>query len=77
MKVNKVAREILATYCPFEKTLRQKLGTQRPYEVAMARFGRNSMKKKQEFELRIKAIQRETPDVPQEILDTYHFYADL
>jgi len=35
------------------------------------------MKKKQEFELRIKAIQRETPDVPQEILDTYHFYADL
>lgn len=77
MKMNKVAREILATYCPFEKTLRQKLETQRPYEVAMARFGRNSMKKKQEFELRIKAIQRETPDVPQEILDTYHFYADL
>lgn len=77
MKMNKVAREIVATYCPFEKTLREKLGAQRPYEIAMARFGRNSMKKKQEFELRIKAVQRETPDVPQEILDTYHFYADL
>ena len=77
MKMNKVAREIVATYCPFEKTLREKLGAQRPYEIAMARFGRNSMKKKQEFELRIKAVQRETPDVPQEIPDTYHFYADL
>lgn len=77
MKMNKVAREIVATYCPFEKSLRQKLGAQRPYEVAMARFLRNTTKKKQEFELRIKAIQRETPDVPEEIKESYHFYSDL
>ena len=77
MKMNKVAREILATYCPFEKSLREKLGVQRPYEVAMARHGRNSLKKKQEFDLRIRAIQKESPDVPEEILTTYNFYADL
>lgn len=77
MKMNKVAREILATYCPFEKTLREKLGVQRHYEIAMARHGRNSLKKKQEFDLRIRAIQKETPDVPEEILTTYNFYADL
>lgn len=77
MKMNKVAREILATYCPFEKSLREKLGVQRPYEIAMARHGRNSLKKKQEFDLRIRAIQKETPDVPEEILTTYNFYADL
>lgn len=77
MKMNKVAREILATYCPFEKALREKLGVQRPYEVAMARHGRNCLKKKQEFDLRIRSIQKETSDVPEEILTTYSFYADL
>lgn len=77
MKMNKVAREILATYCPFEKALREKLGVQRPYEVAMARHGRNCLKKKQEFDLRIRSIQKETSDVPDEILTTYSFYADL
>lgn len=77
MKMNKVAREIVATYCPFEKSLREKLSVQRPYEVAMARFERNSLKKKQEFDLRIRAIQKETPDVPEEIMETYHFYADM
>lgn len=77
MKMNKVARELLATYCPFEKSLRDKLSAQRPYEVAMARGQRTALKKKQEFELKIKAIQKETEDVPKEILDTYHFYADL
>ncbi|MBQ3164877.1 MAG: Crp/Fnr family transcriptional regulator [Lachnospiraceae bacterium] len=77
MKMNKVAREIMATYCPFEKALREKLGVQRPYEVAMARHGRNCLKKKQEFDLRIRSIQKETSDVPEEILTTYSFYADL
>ena len=77
MKMNKVAREILATYCPFEKKLREKLGVQRPYEVAMARHGRNCQKKKQEFDLRIRAIQKESSDVPEEILTTYKFYSEL
>lgn len=77
MKMNKVARELLATYCPFEKTLRDKLSAQRPYEVAMARGQRTALKKKQEFELKIKSIQKETEDVPQEIMDTYRFYAEM
>lgn len=77
IKMNKVARELLATYCPFEKTLRAKLSAQRIYEQAMARNVRNAQKKKQEFELKIKAIQKKTPDVPEEIMNTYKFYADL
>ena len=77
MKMNKVAREIVATYCPFEKELRTKLNAQKPYEVAQARSYRNALKKKQEFELKIKAIQKGTADVPEEILETYSYYADL
>lgn len=77
MKMNKVARELLATYCPFEKSLRMKLNVQRPYEAAQARSFRNAQKKKQEFELKIKALQKVTPEVPDEIMNTYKFYSDM
>ena len=77
MKMNKVARELLATYCPFEKEIRMKLNAQRPYEVAQARSFRNAVKKKQELELKIKALQKVTPKVPDEIINTYKFYAEM
>lgn len=77
MKMNKVAREILATYCPFEKSLRMRLNAQKPYEVAQARSLRNAQKKKQEFELKLKALQKVTQKVPAEMMNTYKFYADM
>lgn len=77
MKMNKVAREIIATYCPFEKSLRAKLGAQRPYEIAMARSQRTALKKKQELDLRIRAIQKEKAEVPEEIMEAYRFYAEM
>lgn len=54
-----------------------KLNTQRPYEVAQARSFRNSQKKKQEFELKLKALQKVTQKVPVEMMDTYKFYANM
>ena len=77
IKMNKVARELLATYCPFEKGLRTKLNAQRPYEIAQARSIRNAQKKKQEFELKIRALQKTTSNIPEEIMNTYKFYADM
>ncbi|MBD5451315.1 MAG: hypothetical protein HDR25_01610 [Lachnospiraceae bacterium] len=77
MKMNKVARELLATYCPFEKSLRTKLNAQRPYEVAQARSMRNAQKKKQEFELKIKALQKVTDEIPDEMMNTYKFFAEM
>ncbi|MDE5698495.1 MAG: cyclic nucleotide-binding domain-containing protein [Lachnospiraceae bacterium] len=77
MKMNKVARELLATYCPFEKEIRMRLNAQRPYEVAQARSFRNAQKKKQEIELKIKTLQKVTPEVPAEIMNTYKFYAEM
>lgn len=77
MKMNKVARELLATYCPFEKSLRMKLNSQRPYEVAQARSMRNAQKKKQEFELKIKALQKVTDEIPDEMMNTYKFFAEM
>jgi len=77
MKMNKVARELLATYCPFEKSIRMRLNAQRPYEVAQARSFRNALKKKQEFELKIKTLQKVKSEIPDEIMNTYKFYTDM
>jgi hypothetical protein len=77
MKLNKVARELMATYCPFNKELRMKLNMQKPYELAQARYIRTGMKKKQEVAVRIRAVQKITPDVPEELMNTYKFYAEL
>jgi hypothetical protein len=76
MKLNKVAREIMATYVPFNKEMRQKLNAQKPYEVAQARFIRNNQKKKQETAIKIKAVQKITSEVPMELMDTYKFYSE-
>ena len=54
-----------------------RLNAQRPYEVAQARSFRNAVKKKQELELKIKALQKVTPEVPEEIMNTYRFYAEM
>jgi hypothetical protein len=77
MKLNKVAREIMATYCPFNKELREKLNHQKPYELAQARFLRNNQKKKQETAIKIKAVQKITSEVPKELMDTYAFYSEM
>lgn len=74
MKMNKVAREIIATYIPFAKTYREKLGVQRNYELAMARFNRNVAKKRQEAEFRIRAVKKVSEVVPEELLNNYDFY---
>jgi hypothetical protein len=77
MKLNKVAREIMATYVPFNKEMRQRLNGQKPYEVAQARFLRNNQKKKQETAVKIKAVQKITTEVPKELMDTYKFYSEM
>ncbi len=74
MKLNKVAREILATYCPFEKHIRTQLATQPAFEDAMARYRRESAKKLRETELRHFAITKNGIELPQELIDTLAYY---
>jgi hypothetical protein len=77
MKLNKVAREMMATYCPFSKEIRERLGAQKPYEVAQERATRTALKKRQEWDIKIKSLQKVTNEVPKEMTDTYSFYADM
>jgi hypothetical protein len=76
MKLNKVAREIMATYCPFEKNIRTQLAAQPAFEDAMARYRRESAKKLREVELRHFAITKNGIELPQELIDTMAYYKD-
>jgi hypothetical protein len=77
LRLNKVAREILATYCPFSIEIRKKMSTQPLYEEAMARFNRNLSKKVKEIDLRFRALEKEKINIPDVLLETQKFYRDL
>ncbi len=77
LRLNRIVREILATYCPFSKPIRDRIKGQPLFTDAMERFARNTNKKKREIELRFRAIEKEGGEITQELMDTYIFYRDL
>lgn len=76
LRLNKPAREILATYCPFTKEIRQRLTGQPIFEEAMARGERERAKKVHELEQRIRQIAKDlkTDDIPEEVTNTLDYY---
>ncbi|MCR5430987.1 MAG: cyclic nucleotide-binding domain-containing protein [Lachnospiraceae bacterium] len=76
VKLNKVAREILATYCPFAMRIRNQVEKQPLYEEAFARFERERNKKIHELELRYKTIENRSGALPEELYETMEFYRD-
>lgn len=77
LRLNKVARAILATYCPFSKPIRLKLSTQPLFEEAMAKQSRETAKKVKELDLRMRALQKDGIAIPSEISETFEFYNEL
>ncbi len=77
VKLNKPVREIMATYCPFAKELREQLKLQPLFDDAMARFYRERQKKLREVEGRLRLLQKDNIEIPQELLDTLSYYRDL
>ena len=77
LRMNKVARELFATYCPFSRNMRKKLMLQPLFADAMARFERNNSKKVKELESRYRALEREKVELTKELIDTLTFYRDL
>lgn len=77
LRLNKVARELLAMYCPFSKEIRQKLSKQPLFADAMSRFERENHKKVHEIELRYKALEKAGAELTQELIKTKEFYSDF
>ena len=75
MRLNKVSREILAMYCPFNKEIREAVETQPAFADPIARFKRERIKKVRELELRYHAyISKQGLELPQDMLDNLAFY---
>lgn len=77
MKLNKVAREMLATFCPFAAPIRKKLISQPMYEDAFARDARERGKRGRELGLKIKGLETKGINVPEEIRETLRFYTEM
>lgn len=77
VRLNKVARELLATYCPFGVGVRNTLKTQPIFEDAMGRFERGRSKKAYELEMRYRVLEKEKGELPEELTETLNYYKNL
>ncbi|MDD3172658.1 MAG: hypothetical protein PHF63_03205, partial [Herbinix sp.] len=77
IKLNKLVREIMATYCPFSKELREELKIQPQFEEAMIRYYREKLKKVREVEGRYRLLQKEKIEITPELIETLNYYREL
>lgn len=76
IKLNKLVREIMATYCPFSKKIRDQLILQPVFEEAFLRFNRERLKKIREIEGRYRLLQKDNIPLTQELIDTLNYYKE-
>lgn len=74
IRLNKVVRDIMATYCPFRKELREKVGDQPLFAASMVRFNREHVKTMKEISLRRRTLEKAGVELPVELARTYEFY---
>lgn len=77
LRLNRPAREILAMYCPFCKRIREKINTQPLFAEAMGRYRREKQKKINALDLKFRVWHKDNVDIPEELIETEHFYKDL
>ncbi len=77
VKLNKVAREILATYCPVSAQFREKLVRTPIFDEAFARSTRDRAKKVHELELRFKSYESKNISISDEMDYTLRYYRDF
>lgn len=77
LTLSKPVREIMATYCPFSRELREKVSEQPMFRDAMARFNRERGKRAKEYDLRFRVWEKDGLEVPVEVIETKRFYTEF
>lgn len=77
MLLSKPVREIMATYCPFSKEIRESIADQPLFKDAMARYQRENGKKQKEYDLKFRVWQKDDIEIPEAILNTRRYYKDM
>lgn len=74
--LSKPVREIMATYCPFPREMREKVSEQPMFRDAMARFNRERAKRAKEYDLKFKVWEKDELPVPKEVIAAKRFYTE-
>lgn len=77
MRLNKIARKILATYCPFTKNLREKYANHPAFSEAMTKYNIDKAKKAKEITNRFNALKRKGIELTDELIITEDFYLNM
>ncbi|MBR1693121.1 MAG: hypothetical protein IJ711_10190 [Lachnospiraceae bacterium] len=72
-RLNKVARRILFTYCPFTKDIRKSLSANPLYKDVIDRWGIKRSQQKNRFENLLKKLQNSGKMIPEELLKQQEF----
>lgn len=76
IKLNKPVRELMATYCPLSKEIREQLKHQPLFDEAMTRYYNEKQRKIREIEGRYRMLEKENIEVTKELLDTLTYYKE-
>jgi hypothetical protein len=76
IKLNKQVREMMATYCPFSREIREQIKAQPLFAEAMNRYYRKKQKKIRETESRYRNLEREQIKLTKELTDTLEYYKE-
>lgn len=74
IKLNKVVRDIMATYCPFSKEIRKKQENQILYLDAMRRFTKKTDKMQKLYDSKCLKLEKAGKEIPPEIAFTRDYY---
>lgn len=74
IRLNKVTRDIMAMYCPFRESSRNKLSAMPLYAEAMKRFNMQTSRKLREYEGKCGHLSRAGIPVPEDLEKTRDFY---
>lgn len=77
MMLSKPVREIMATYCPFSKEIREGVSEQPMFKDAMARYNRENAKKQRELDLKFRVWEKDEVEIPPEVIATREFYRGM
>jgi hypothetical protein len=77
LKLNRPVREMMATYCPFSKEIREQIKLQPVFEEAMLRYYREKQKKIREIESRHRMLLKDQIELTQELEGTLSYYKEM
>lgn len=77
VRLNKVARRILAMYCPFERSIRVRVVSQPLFAEPIQAFEIERQKKAREISNRYKSLQNNQVEITKELVENLEFYQNL